>query len=87
MKDMFEQHSIGLSAPAVDAAQVNPSNSQDLVHVTRAVYIGTGGDLAVELANGTRITLPNSVGGMMYPLRVRKVLSTGTTASSIVALW
>ena len=51
------------------------------------LYIGTGGDLKVELFGGSVVTLTNVNDGQFIPVQVVKVFSTGTTADDIVALW
>lgn len=87
MADIFEDHTLGLTSPAVSGASVTPSDSLPLSQVTRALYVGTAGDLAVELASGAQVTLAGVGGGAIQPLRVRRILATGTTASNLVALW
>ena len=70
------------------AVPVTPSDSTTLAK-TRLLYVGTAGDLAVSLESerGTvSVTFPNHPVGYA-PLRVVKVLSTGTAASDIVALY
>jgi hypothetical protein len=54
--------------------------------VTRALYIGTAGDVAVRMADGMTITF-TSVASGVFPVQVDQVLSTGTTASNIIALY
>jgi hypothetical protein len=51
------------------------------------LYVGTGGDLKVELFGGSVVTLTNVNDGQFIPVQVVKVFSTGTTADNIVALW
>lgn len=52
-----------------------------------ALYVGTGGDVAIlAVGSGSSVTLSNVPDGTFIPIRVVKVLSTGTTASNIVAL-
>lgn len=71
------------------AADVVPSDSADINHngaTGVALYVGVQGDVVVEAAdNATQVTLKNAVG--WQPCRVKKVLSTGTTAEDIVAWW
>lgn len=71
---------------AFDAATVTPSDSTAL-RPTRGLYVGTGGDVAVEMSLGTTITFPDVLGGSILPIQVVKVLSTGTTATGMVALY
>lgn len=72
---------------AVAGAAVTASDSTDL-GVTRAIWVGTGGNLAVMFVNQTSaVTLANVASGTLLQLEVTKVMSTNTTASNIVALY
>ena len=70
--------------PAMAAVAVTKSDST-ILDVTRALYIGTTGDLAVRMTNGETITFKTVPVGIL-PIQVDKVLSTGTTAAEIIAL-
>ena len=85
MADIFSGHSNGLSSPAALAAAVTPSDSTDLPTSSRALYVGTVGNVAVVTVGGSTVTLVGASGWM--PVRVARVLATGTTASDIVAVW
>ena len=74
-------------APATHAAAVTPSDLNGLSDVTRWLYVGGTGDIAVVMADGTTQTLPGLAAGTLLPIRVSGVMATGTTASAIVALW
>lgn len=87
MTDTFSGHAAGLESPAANASTIAPSDFTDLPDATRAIYVGTGGALSVELVSGDVIDLSNVQTGMIYPLRVRKVRSSGTTATGLVGLW
>lgn len=72
------------SAPARQAVSVTPSNSTEAHY--RALYIGTTGNLAViPAAGGSAVTFTNVPVGW-FPVSVRKVMSTGTTASGIIGV-
>lgn len=73
------------TAPAHGAVSVTPNDST-LFPVTRAVYVGTAGALAVRMADGMTITFPTVAAGI-FPIQVDRVLSTGTTALNIIALY
>lgn len=73
------------TAPAGYGVAVTPSNST-VLPMTRGLYVGVGGNVAVEDINST-VTYANVQAGTLLPIQVSKVLSTGTTASSIVALY
>lgn len=68
-----------------NAVSVTPSDSDDLSHYG-LLYIGTGGNVKVDLAgSGTSTYTVES--GEWLPVLVKKVYSTDTTASGIVLHW
>lgn len=71
---------------AHSAAAVVLNDSTEL-QVTRALYVGTGGDIKVTMAYGDVVTFKNTMTGLVLPIQVIKVWSTGTTASNIIALY
>lgn len=87
MSDAFAGNNTGLSSPAPNAAAVTPSDVTSLQNVSRSIYVGTGGDVAVVMVGGQTVTFPAVPNGALLPVRVKQVLSSGTTASNIVALW
>lgn len=88
MNDIFDSHTRSLTSPPENGTAVIPDNSTDLVHVTRAIYVGGGGDLALRLLDGTGSGLCQCCRRIAFadPGRHR-VLATGTTATRIVGLW
>jgi hypothetical protein len=79
---------LGLTQAAYDAAAVTPSDTLDLTTVTRWLYIGGAGNLAVVMfGTGTNLTLTGLLAGTLLPMRVSRVKATGTTATNILALW
>jgi hypothetical protein len=84
--DDFKGFTSGLGAPIIDAVAVTPSDSEDLLRVTRALYVGTAGNARVTLAHGTVIDFSGLVVGW-HPIRVSKVHATGTTAANIIGCW
>lgn len=86
MADDFSSYMKGVTAPATDAETVTPSDSVALTTVTRAIFVGSAGDLAVTMLSGDVVVLTNVVAGMVYPLRVSHVMATGTTAGGVVGL-
>ena len=77
----------GLSSPAERAIAVNPSNSINLPVVSRAIYVGTGGNITVLMQGGDTVTIQNVADGTILPIRVSRVNATDTTASNIVSFW
>lgn len=77
--------SANATAPAHGAVSVTPNDSTVLV-TTRSLFVGVSGNLAVQMADGETITFTNVPVGI-FPIQVDKVLSTGTTATNIIALY
>lgn len=77
---------IGKTEPAYDMASVTTSDSSE-IDPTRGLYIGGAGNIKVDTAAGTTVTLNNAAAGSVLPIRVKKVYATGTTATNIVALY
>jgi hypothetical protein len=78
---------VGAESPAVDAFAITPDNSNDLATVTRGIYVGVSGDLKVITLGGETVTFVGLAAGMIHPIRVARVLATGTTATSIVGVY
>jgi hypothetical protein len=84
MADEFATNSDSLIAPAQNAAAVTPGASA-LDNVTKGVYVGTAGDLAVTMVGGGNVTFTVPAGSIL-PIRVTHILGA-STADDIVALW
>lgn len=73
--------------PALELAVVTPHDTND-IFPARGLYVGVGGNVAVIAGGDTAaVTLVGVNAGTILPIRVRRVLATGTTATSIVALY
>lgn len=57
---------------------------QVIVSGCRGLWVGTSGDVVVDMPNATGITFADVVG--LLPIQVTKIYQTGTTASDVVAL-
>lgn len=84
--DDFKGYSPSMQSPVTHGVAVVPDDAADLTHLTRALYIGTGGDVRVTLADGSAVTFVNMVQGW-HPMRVARVFATGTTADHMVGCW
>lgn len=73
-----------VTAPAGGAFAITPADA-GAIYAT-SLYVGTGGDIAVDMENGDTVTFSAVPSGAIMPIRVRRVYSTGTTASNIVGL-
>ena len=73
---------------AEHAFAITPADGADLAYVTRAVYVGGAGAMKVDMHGGEDgVTFTGLVVGMIYPLRVSRVYSTGTSATNIIGLY
>jgi len=85
MTNPFANRSLSLSGPATDIAPVTPDDAADLPDVAVALYVETGGDLALDTVRGqTRFV--QIADFAILPVGVRRVRATGTTAGGIHAL-
>lgn len=74
--------------PITRAAAITPDDDDDLTEVTRAIYTGAGGNISMILKNDTSaVTFSDAPAGAILPLRVKRVRSTSTTATGLVALY
>ena len=76
------------------AAAVTPSNTVDIPSVSGGtsnngcvLYVGGAGDLKVDTVGGDAVTFVAVPAGSFIPVQVKRVYATGTSATSIVALW
>jgi hypothetical protein len=75
------------NGPAFNGVAVTKSDST-VLRTTRALWVGGAGDVDVIFAEGTTaVTLAGIAAGTILPVQVTKVMSTNTTATSIVALY
>jgi len=69
-------------------AAVTPNDGTDLSSITRGIFIGGAGNIAVifaDDADGAPVTLTGIATGVWHPMQVRRVMSTNTTATLILA--
>jgi len=73
--------------PALHAFAITPDDNADLPAVTRSIYVGASGDLAVTMAgSGDAVTFRAVPAGTVLPVQVQRVHVTGTTAGDLVAM-
>ena len=73
--------------PAPNFAAITPHDTNELPSRTRGIYCGGGdGDVVVKDEDGNTVTFVGPPAGMILPVRT-KIVTTGTTCSSLVALW
>lgn len=64
-----------------------PSLDAALPRISRGVYIGVAGNLAVQFAgdaDAATVILVGLAAGVWHPMQIQKVLSAGTTATSLL---
>jgi hypothetical protein len=74
-------------APAGGGVAVTPSDTVSVATPFRALWVGVTGDVAVLMLGGNVLTFLNVPSGSILPASGSRVNATGTTATSILALW
>lgn len=69
------------------AAAITPNDSTDLANFTRAIYVGGAGNIKIDTVNGETVTLNGATAGSVLAVQARRVHSTGTSATNLVALY
>lgn len=85
MIDRFASRADSSTGSASVGFIITPNDATELSEVTRAIYVGIGGDMTIELTAGGTVELQNVPTGSLIPVRAKKVL-TATTATSLVGL-
>lgn len=73
-------------APGTSFAAITPHASNDMA-LTRAIYVGVGGDIAAVGADNTPVTFKSVPTGTLLPIRLRRINESGTTATDMVAIY
>tara|TARA_S200002703_G_scaffold153249_1_gene154589 strand:+ start:472 stop:714 length:243 start_codon:yes stop_codon:yes gene_type:complete len=74
-----DQSRAGVSAQTI-------TTTTDLANLTRAIYVGTAGNLPVTFDDNTTVTIEDAANGY-HPLQVKSIGGTGLTASGVVAIF
>lgn len=73
---------------AKKATAVTPNDTTNLSGgATKGLYLGASGNVVVTMADGTDATFTALASGVIHPISVLKVKATGTTATSILAVY
>jgi len=73
--------------PAFGAFEITPHDTNNFTKNTRGIFVGTGGELAVVMANDDEVTFSNVQSGCVLPIQCKRVLDTGTTATNLVGVY
>jgi hypothetical protein len=75
------------SGPATDGAAITPSDTVDMTTPARGIYVGTGGNVKLITVAGSTLTFVSVPSGYIIPMQTKRVFSTLTTASNMIALY
>lgn len=81
-QDLYASYTGGLTASIVGAFVITPSNTEELPKVTRQIYAGGAGNVAVVWSDGSETTEPVAAGERL-DWRIKQVKSSGTTATGL----
>lgn len=87
MSDTFASFVDSPTSPARQAFLVVPHDSQELQTVTKAIYVGIGGNINLRAIQSPQdVVLMNVQSGSIIDVQVLAVRANGTTAANIVGL-
>lgn len=75
-----------VSAPAAQWEAVTPSNSTNFTYFPRGIYVGVSGDVVAVDMDSNAVTFKAVPAGAVLPIRPKRINSTGTTATDLVAI-
>lgn len=83
--DRFSTFVDSPDAPAAQAFAIVPSDSAELLAVTKAIYVGTTGDVTLRpLRAEADVVYRNVPAGAYLTVRASHIRATGTTAADLV---
>ena len=87
MNDKYARTTQSVMAPAGSSFNIAPDDSASLPMISKALYVGTGGDLAVQLVHDdSERVFKNIASGAILDIRASHVRASGTTAADIIGL-
>jgi hypothetical protein len=69
------------------AAVITKSDTANLPTGARQIWVGGAGDVKIDTISGDAVTFVAVPAGTLLPVQAKKVYSTGTTATNLVALY
>ncbi|SNS16492.1 hypothetical protein SAMN06295912_10266 [Sphingomonas laterariae] len=88
MADAFATNADAVHAPATRAAAIVPHDSNALTDITKAIYVGSAGDLTVRASRDGADHVWRAVpAGSILPIRASHVRASGTTAADLLGLY
>lgn len=86
MTDIFSAQQTSLQSPATNLHPVTPNDAEDLEISSRALNVASSGTVRVTTVGGDIATVFIAA-GLAFPIRVRRIWATGTTATDIRVLF
>lgn len=85
MNNAFATRTRKPADPAITVFTISPDDTKDLTQVTTALNVATPGTVRVTTLDGT-INELSIQPGLAFPIQVKRVWQTGTTATGIKGL-
>jgi len=93
--DRFKAQRGAIDSVAFDAFTITRVDATPLAQPTRAIYVGTAGNLSVKMvgydgddpSDNPVVLFKNLQAGQILPIRAAYVMLTGTTADDLVGLF
>lgn len=77
----------GITQPGTKLFAITKHDTNELAYVTRGIWVGGAGNIAIlAVDDSDAVTLVGVAAGTLIPIRAKKVMSTNTTATSIVGI-
>ncbi|WP_417310546.1 spike base protein, RCAP_Rcc01079 family [Devosia sp.] len=86
MQDRYSSRAAGSDGPATHGFAITPDDGSDLAETTRAIYVGTAGDLVAVLTSGAELTFASVPSGSVLPVRADRIRATATSAGDLIGL-
>ncbi len=86
MQNFDPSEHIDVASPPAFLEEITPNDSIDLGSESRAINVAASGLVQVTTVGGS-VGSVFVVAGVLFPLRIRRVWATGTTATGIRALY
>ncbi len=85
MPDAFSSYADSPLGPSTHAFAIAPHDTNGLNQITKAIYVGTAGHVALRPVNSaTDVLYQNVPAGSYLTIRASHVRATGTTAANLV---
>lgn len=83
--DRFSGFTDSPDSPATEAFAITPSDAAELPAATKAIYVGSSGDVTLRPLRATGdVTYRNVPTGSYLTVRASHVRATGTTAGDLI---